>query len=167
MLTCIVGCNKGDMSVSPSTTTDSKQSAVQPIERVALSESDQIFEAAILYLLNIKPWSEYWGDTTTKRFLSIDGNDPSSKLQDRVSRYKPSLEPGSKCDSTFEGVFEKESKKPAFLYSIHVLSRSSLKKKFVYFSLKSVGWGGISGTMTVEKSGGTWKVTSVSDVGKG
>ncbi len=165
--TLLLGCDNCDMSVSHSSVSDSGQSSVQPIERVALSELDQVFEAAILYLLSTKPWSEYWGDTTTKRFLTIDEKDPSPALQERLSHLKPGLFPGSKCDSTFRGVFDKETKKPAFLYSMARLLKSSHSDDYIHFSLKSVGWGGTSAKLTVEKIEGTWKVTSVGDVKKG
>lgn len=154
----LLGCQKGTESEPAS-----RSLAGQTVSR--LSDDDAINEAVLRYLL-YDGWKDYWQGRTDKRFVSIDGADPSDALLERFSDYEFTLHKFSGCDDTFNGVFDKETGELAILYHIRAPIEIDDQKVEVHFFLKSFGWGGTMATLTVEKNEGTWNVTGQSPIMK-
>ena len=133
---------------------------------IQLSEDERIFDAALRYLL-YDDWKDYWADYSEKRFVEFAGADPSDTLLVDYSKYEPPLHKASGCNDTFDGVFDNDTGRPAFLYRISAPDRIDEEMAEVQFYLRGGGWGFTTATLTVEKVDGTWKVTGQGQIMKG
>ena len=129
------------------------------------SGNDPIIVGVLHYLVTDKGWKSYFDFKNQRNYVTIDKKDPSDYVL-RSFHSTHRFYKGSDCSDTHQGVFEKESKKPARLARLKDISVKG-DTASVAIWLRSVGWGGRGTRLTVAKLNGEWKVTGQGRIMKG